>query len=107
MARASCSVSTNLLPRFAGRSTGVSVEFVQMPCRLGCPSGVRGARYSAASVVEATDAKRPISGRLARKRIIEQLPKKNGQYTNRASGGSALLTPYLRQFVTYSGAVVS
>jgi hypothetical protein len=47
IAAASSSVRNALSFIDAGRSSGVSVALVQMPCRSGCPSGVRVAVHFA------------------------------------------------------------
>src|SRR5712671_120771 len=57
---ASAGVKNSFPAKLAGRSNGVSVTFVQTPCRSGLPSGVRGATYFA--VLFAAGAAWPATG---------------------------------------------
>src|SRR5215510_13708095 len=49
-AAASCSVKNSLPARFAGRSIGVTVAKLQVPCKSGFPSGVRRVACAAAGL---------------------------------------------------------
>src|SRR5438552_11201696 len=64
MAAASCWVRNGLSARPFGRSNGVIVSLVQVPCRSGSPHAVRGALQSAAARLAAART-RSITERIA------------------------------------------